>query len=79
MTLYEENLIEIAWVDEYLSLNNKYEENTDSMDEKMAIIELAKKFEEENKEKDWELKGDYYEEIFKYAEKELLKQFGKEN
>ena len=45
----------------------------------MAIIELAKKFEEENKEKDWELKGDYYEEIFKYAEKELLKQFGKEN
>ena len=45
---YDENLIEIAWVDQELTDKEKYEANTDSMDEKLAIIELAKQFEKDH-------------------------------
>ena len=74
---YEENLIEIAWVDQELTDKGKYKDDTDSIDEKIAIIELAKQFEEENRNINWDDRGDYYTTIREFAEKELLKQFGK--
>ena len=76
---YDENLIEIAWFDQELTDKEKYEANTDSMDEKLAIIELAKQFEKDHENVDWNMKGNYYVAIREYAMNELLKRFGKKS
>lgn len=77
MTRIEENIIEIAWIDERLSLTGMYKEDTDSMDEKLAVIDLAYQFEREHENVEWGMKLDYYEEIEKFATEKLLEQFGK--
>ena len=72
-----ENIIEIAWCNSDLIHNNMYADDIDSLDEKYAIIELAQQFEKENAERNWDMKGDYYEEIYNFATKELLNRFGR--
>lgn len=73
-----ENIIEIAWIDNYLQAEGKYNEDIDSMEEKLAIIELAERFEKENADIEWGgPDNNYYDEIWKFATKELLERFGK--
>ena len=72
-----ENIIEIAWCSSDLLHRNMYEDDTDSFDEKMTIIELAEQFEKENAGRDWDMKGDYYDAIYEFAERELLERFGR--
>lgn len=79
MTYIDENIIEIAWVDQLLQADNKYRDDIDSMDEKIEILKLAREFENKYKERDWNMKGDYYEAIYKFAEDRLLAVFGKES
>lgn len=71
-----ENVIEIAWVDDHLQRTEKYREDVDSTDEKIAIVELAEQFEKENENVEWGDDKFYYEEIEQFATKELLKRFG---
>ena len=73
-----ENIIEIAWCNSDLIHNNMYADDIDSLDEKYAIIELAQQFEKKNAERNWDMKGDYYEEIYNFVTKELLNRFGRE-
>ena len=70
-----ENAIEIAWTSQWLMDNDKYIDDIDSWDEKLKIVELAEKF--PNNTDEYEMKGDYYEAIRTYAQRELLKEFGK--
>ena len=72
-----ENVIEIAWVDDHLQRTEKYREDVDSTNEKIAIVELAEQFEKENADVEWgEDDRYYYEEIERFATRELLKRFG---
>ena len=73
-----ENIIEIAWVDQYCQDKGWYREDIDSRDRKETILELAKRFLEENKDSNFDLDGDYYGEIMTFAERELLKEYGLE-
>ena len=72
-----ENIIEIAWCDSDLIHRNMYGDDVDSWEEKMAVIDLANQFEKENAGRNWDMKGDYYEEIYNFATKELLNRFGR--
>lgn len=72
-----ENIIEIAWCDADLVHRNMYEDDADSWEQKMAVIDLARQFEKENAGRDWDMKGDYYDAIYEFAERELLKRFGR--
>lgn len=74
-----ENLIEIAWVDQYLMDTGKYKDDIDSRDRKFTINELAIQFLRENIARDFELDGDYYDAIMNFAEQKLLAKYGKEN
>lgn len=70
---YEEILVEVAWMSQWLRDEGKLRAdlNHDSWEEKVAVFEIAKQFYEENKDRQWENKGEFYWEIQIYAEKEL--------
>ena len=74
-----ENIIEIAWVDAWLQHTDQYTEDTDSMDEKLEIVELANEFEEKYKGVEFGVNADspdYYETIWSFAVERLLDKFG---
>lgn len=79
MTKIEENIVELAWIDASLIHRNMYDDDTCSWEVKEAIIDLAYQFEKENKDVDWDMKGDYYEAIDEFGARELLKRFGRRN
>ena len=70
---YEEILVEVAWMSQWLKDEGKLRNDLDcdSWDEKLAVFEIAKKFYEDYKERQWEYKDEFYYEIQTYAEKEL--------
>lgn len=75
MTKIEENIIEIAWIDQALRDRNFYSDDVDTLDNKALIIKLAKQFEKDHKNMDWNKKGDYYEAIYEFATEKLLYAF----
>ena len=80
MTRAEENMVEIAWIDYELFTKEKYRDDVDSINRKLAIVDLAYEFEDEYENVDWdESDEDYYAAIEEYAKEHLLEQFGKEN
>lgn len=66
---YEEVLVEVAWWSQYWrdhdELKDEYE---DSMEEKIAVFELAQEIYGKVKEKTYEMKIDFYEDIATLAE-----------
>jgi len=80
MDALQENMIEIAWIDQALFNSNMYKEDLDSLDRKATIIDLANRFEAYWRHVDWDkVNNNYYEEIDSFARRELLAEFGKEN
>lgn len=79
MTCAEENMVEIAWIDYELFTKEKYRDDVDSTNRKLAIVDLAYEFEDEYENVDWdESDEDYYIVIYEFAVEKLLKQFGNE-
>ena len=70
---YEEILVEVAWTSQWLKDKGKLRADLDqdSWEEKVAVFEIAKQFYEENKDRQWEYKDEFYYELRIYAEKFL--------
>lgn len=78
MTRTEENIIEIAWIDNFLRSHDCYRNDIDSIDRKQKIIDLAYEFEDEYEGIDWnESDEDYYEVIDEFATEKLYEEFGR--
>ena len=72
-----ENIIEIAWLDQFCMDKGWYRDDVDSIDRKMSVVELAKKYYEDNKNRDYDEDDNYLAEIMTFAEKKLLKEYGR--
>lgn len=72
MTQREKDIIEVAWVHEWLVMSNSYhKEVSDRNDAKKEIMNIVKIFEQEHKDTDW-ADLDYYEELQDRATELLL-------
>ena len=71
----DENIIEVAWTHFWLSSSELYpNEDFDSKDAKMEIIQIAEDFEKAYEGIDWDDgKHFYYEDIENYATDRLMK------
>lgn len=87
LTFLMENVIEIAWMFDQLmeceiikSWDELNDECYDSLEVKTEIVRIAKDFEKQYKNIDWnDTDLDYFIELEKFARTELIKTFGKEN
>ena len=67
-----ENIIEIAWMDQYLMDTHKYKPDIDSRNRKQFIVEAAIEFLKEHINDNFDKDGDYYDAIMNFAEQKLL-------